>query len=387
MASSEDRLARVKMSARTTGKYVKKKDRSCRRLENLWLQPYVVLRRADISEAICTKRQEPERTRIKEEDVGKEVHHFNEQMEQKFLCIIKEEEEPERPCSKEEGEESCDIKEEEEEDTCKIPLTGVPVKSFDEGQQEVSKGAEPPSCSSSQTMTREGDGDHCGGSRAAPPLDRLDVSDSHDVLSHIPAAAESQNKHRQCSQCGKCYANNSVLNRHMKMHTGEKPFSCSVCGQRFSYKNVLKSHTRIHTGKKPFSCSVCGKKFSMKGALNLHSKIHTDEKHFSCSVCGHKFWQKEHLKSHMRIHTGEKPFSCSVCGQKLSQKGNLKSHTRIHTGEKPFSCSVCGQKFSQKGNLKRHTRIHTGEKPFSCSVCGQKFSNKISLIKHTVAHT
>ncbi|XP_037115730.1 zinc finger protein 544-like isoform X2 [Syngnathus acus] len=310
------------MSARTSAKYVKEKDRSRRQLEHLWLQPYVVLRRADISEAICPKQpertcikeedvgkevhhfneqmeqkflctikeekeperpcskeegeescnikeeeEEPERTCIKEEDVGKEVHHFNEQMEQKFLCTIKEEEEPERPCSKEEGEEFCDIK--EEEDTCKMPLTGVAVKSFDEGQQEVSKGAEPPSCSSSQTMTREGDGDHCGGSQAAPP------SDSDDVSSHVPAAAESQNKHRQCSQCGKCCANNSVLKQHMKMHTGEKPFSCSVCGQTFSQRGHLKTHTRVHTGEKPFSCSVCGQNFRQRVSLIKHTVAHT----------------------------------------------------------------------------------------------------------------
>nr|XP_049597379.1 uncharacterized protein LOC125981371 isoform X44 [Syngnathus scovelli]XP_049597381.1 uncharacterized protein LOC125981371 isoform X46 [Syngnathus scovelli] len=139
-----------KMSG-TTAEYIKEKDRSRRRLEHLWLQPYVVLRRADISEAIRPKQEEPDRTRIKEEDVDKEVHHFNEQMEQKFLCTVKEEE-PERPCNVEEGEDSCDIRK-EEEDTCKMPLTGVPVKRLDEGQHKVSTGAEPPSCSSSQQMT------------------------------------------------------------------------------------------------------------------------------------------------------------------------------------------------------------------------------------------
>ncbi|XP_068507559.1 uncharacterized protein [Syngnathus scovelli] len=167
------------MSTRTTANYVEEKDR-CQLPEALWLQPYVVLHRADISEAIGPKQEEPERTRIKEEDVAKEVHHFNEQMEQKFLCTIKEEEEPERPCNKEEGEDSCDIKneredsynieKEEEEEACEMPLTSVHLKSLDEGQHEVSKGTEPPSCSSSLQMTREGDGDHCGGSQATPSL-------------------------------------------------------------------------------------------------------------------------------------------------------------------------------------------------------------------------
>nr|XP_049597371.1 zinc finger protein 771 isoform X37 [Syngnathus scovelli] len=342
-----------KMSG-TTAEYIKEKDRSRRRLEHLWLQPYVVLRRADISEAIRPKQEEPDR--IKEEDVDKEVHHFNEQMEQKFLSTVKEEE-PERPCNVEEGEDSCDIRK-EEEDTCKMPLTGVPVKRLDEGQHKVSTGAEPPSCSSSQQMTSVSNGDHCGGSQAALP------SDSGEVLSHVPAATaaaddESQTKHRQCSHCGIFFAHSSSLKQHMRMHTRKNFFFCSDCSQKLSRRKHLTVHTRIHTGEKPFSCSVCGQKFSEKGSL----------------------------KSHTRIHTGEKPFSCSVCGQKFSQSGHLKRHTRIHTGEKPFSCSVCGQKFSQRVNLKNHTRIHTGEKPFSCSVCGQKFSHRVSLIRHTEAHT
>ncbi|KAM9808554.1 zinc finger protein 501-like [Syngnathus typhle] len=367
------------MFARTTAEYMEEKDHSRRRLIDLWLQPYVVLRRADISEVICPKHQEPERPRIDEEDVGKEVHHVNEQMEQKFRCAIKEEDDPEWPCNKEEGEDFYDIRMEEEEDACKMPLTVVPLKSLDEGQHEVSKRAELPSCSSSQQMTREGDEDHCGGSQAGPP------SDSDNVSSHVPAPAddESQNKHRQCSQCGKYCADNSGLKQHMRIHARKKNHSCSDCGRKFSRREDLKRHTRIHT----FSYSVCSQKFSDKGSLTIITRIYTGEKPFSCSVCGHKFSRSDNLKEHTRIHTGEKPFSCSVCGQRFSHNGNLKEHTRIHTGEKPFSCSDCGKKFSQREYLKCHTRIHTGEKPFSCSVCGRKFSRRQNLKKHTRIHT
>ncbi|XP_068507499.1 gastrula zinc finger protein XlCGF57.1 isoform X5 [Syngnathus scovelli] len=424
------------MFARTTAKYVEEKDRSPPRLNDLWLQPYVVLHRLDLSDAIRPEQQEQERIRVKKEDVGKEVHHLDEQMEQTFICSIKEEE-PELPCIKEEREDSCDIKEEgedsydikkeeEEEEICRVPLTGVPVTSLDEGQHEMSKGAAPPSCSSNQQMTREGNGDHCGGSQAAPP------SESHDVLSHIPAAAddESQNKHSQCSQYGKC-ANNSVLKQHMRIDTRKKRFSCSDCGQIFSYKGILESHTRIHTdlseqqeqerihikkedvGKEvhhlneqmeqTFLCAIKEEKEPELPCIKEEREDSCDIKEEGEDSCDIKKEEEEEAicnvpstgvpvtssdeRQHKMSKGAEKPFSCSVCGQRFSHKGHLNTHTRIHTGEKPFSCSVCGKRVSHRGHLTIHTRTHTGEKPYSCSICGKIFSANGNLKKHTRIHT
>ncbi|XP_061746764.1 zinc finger protein 391-like isoform X2 [Nerophis ophidion] len=314
------------------------------------------------------------------------------------------------PCKKEEEDSlTPHIKEEEVEynisqegeplkGLVEFPVIGVPVKSEGDevkGESEEKREAEPPSSSSTQHMTTEADGDHCGGSQADKFLAPL--SDSEDTTSHSPdtddedskddKTCHTDNTHLKCSLCDKFFHSRSYLKIHMRTHTGDKPFSCSECGKCFTNSQSLKIHMRTHTGEKPFSCSDCGKCFTVSQSLKVHMRIHTGEKPFSCSFCGKGFTQKNVLNEHMPIHTGEKHFTCSICGKSFTHSQSLKKHTMLHTGEKPFICSICGSSFMRKEYLKVHMRTHTGEKPFSCSVCGKGFAERQHLKKHTRTHT
>ncbi|XP_077110259.1 uncharacterized protein LOC143766445 [Ranitomeya variabilis] len=199
--------------------------------------------------------------------------------------------------------------------------------------------------------------------------------------------APKARKSFSCSECGKCFNWKHHLDRHRRIHTGEKPFSCSECGKCFIQKVNLDNHHRTHTGDKPFSCPECEKCFVEKKHLIEHQRLHTGEKPFFCSECGKCFVTKSHLVRHQRLHTGEKPFFCSECGKCFVTKSDLVRHQTLHTGKKPFSCSECGKYFVEKYLLVRHQRTHTGQKPFSCSECGKYFNQKSDLVKHQKLHT
>jgi len=49
-----------------------------------------------------------------------------------------------------------------------------------------------------------------------------------------------------CPYCDKICDTKYKLERHVRTHTGEKPFQCEVCHVRFNQKSSLKTHSTIH---------------------------------------------------------------------------------------------------------------------------------------------
>uniref|UniRef100_A0A6I8NM34 Zinc finger and BTB domain-containing protein 17 n=1 Tax=Ornithorhynchus anatinus TaxID=9258 RepID=A0A6I8NM34_ORNAN len=208
-----------------------------------------------------------------------------------------------------------------------------------------------------------------------------------------PAACKAHEKTHSplkpysCEECGKSYRLISLLNLHKKRHSGEAKYRCDDCGKLFTTSGNLKRHQLVHSGEKPYQCDYCGRSFSDPTSKMRHLETHDTDKEHKCPHCDKKFNQVGNLKAHLKIHIADGPLKCRECGKQFTTSGNLKRHLRIHSGEKPYVCVHCQRQFADPGALQRHVRIHTGEKPCQCLICGKAFTQASSLIAHVRQHT
>jgi len=149
---------------------------------------------------------------------------------------------------------------------------------------------------------------------------------------------EKDDDGHRCTKCGKSFGRLSLLNRHMKLHSGIKPWACTVCGWRFLQRYNLKKHMMTHSQNKPHKCGECDASFSEGSQLRNHLV-------------------KQHNQGTSNTSGGSTTAVKKTSDEENTNSGQNGSSNVVGEGMVP--CPKCDRTFAAKSHLERHMPVHT----------------------------
>uniref|UniRef100_A0A1A8USP6 Zinc finger protein 473 n=1 Tax=Nothobranchius furzeri TaxID=105023 RepID=A0A1A8USP6_NOTFU len=242
---------------------------------------------------------------------------------------------------------------------------------------------------------------------------------------------------KTCLLCGKYFARQVDMERHMKSHSEDRPYKCSYCEKKFKNPYVLKRHEKeickrrdqkrtgtpetCETPKLPserLEVEICNSQEHLENLSNQDKPsapslfLEDPDKGKYCPMCSRFLHSTRDLKKHLRSHSEERPFVCVTCEKGFKYKDTIKKHQVIkgHDGIRVERCErleqilaeVSTQNFAaseRKENDSEAPANTWDESPFApvptitnknlkvCPVCSKSFDRFKTLNKHIQSHT
>ncbi|EOA95361.1 Zinc finger and BTB domain-containing protein 46, partial [Anas platyrhynchos] len=96
----------------------------------------------------------------------------------------------------------------------------------------------------------------------------------------------------KCPYCSFSAMHQCILKRHMRSHTGERPYPCEICGKKFTRREHMKRHTLVHSKDKKYVCKVCNRVFMSAASVGIK---HGSRRHGVCADCSGRGIAGHHL--------------------------------------------------------------------------------------------
>ncbi|XP_046814436.1 zinc finger protein 19-like [Vespa crabro] len=215
-----------------------------------------------------------------------------------------------------------------------------------------------------------------------------------DSIQNISTKSEQSDKKYVCKHtgCNAAYFKQSRLDRHIRLHTGERPYKCDYpeCIKAYTNSSHLKRHMEVHNPtKKRLQCSKCSLMISNYHNLKRHyTRVHNNDNILTCNECNAVFSKKHQLVQHIAVHFDVTSYKCSKCNKGYLNIKRLKRHETMHEkGQKSYPCQIvqCSEVFDKWALLCKHKKTHHIN-DYKCDQCEKAFSTKTRLKIHSKIH-
>ena len=250
------------------------------------------------------------------------------------------------------------------------------------------------------------------------------LSELFQHLAEIHQDVES--KELQCTNCDKWLGSKLKLQNHMRIHTGERPFSCDFCPKTFFSENSLYGHRRDShreeweankdqieernraEGRRK-QVAAWARRKGVSATEGIKGEAILDEAtgmvsliSSKCDFCEGVYETKKRMLAHQKeVHGWElqerqmnrkrnvdewiSANPCALCGMDFPLQSALNEHlAQVHDDSlaKELQCADCKKWYGSKIMLNNHMRTHTGERPFKCDFCPKNFATNKNMGAH-----
>ncbi|KAG9278462.1 ras-responsive element-binding protein 1-like [Astyanax mexicanus] len=188
-----------------------------------------------------------------------------------------------------------------------------------------------------------------------------------------------------CPLCDKNCQTQHQLTMHIRQHntdSGGTDHSCSICGKALSSASSLDRHMLVHSGERPYKCSVCAQTFTTNGNMHRHMKIHDKDPSTvpaSSPVLPNKR-RRPSVKRKASIEdeaekSEEPPNKKVVLVQQTGERASVKQEEEL------LHCPICFKTFICKYGLESHMETHP-DTALKCNLCCITFRTHRGLLCH-----